>query len=164
MPQGRLTAFMTGVVVACCNVIVDADGRYLLVQESKASARQRFNLPAGKLEIGETLAEAAAREAREEAGVEVDVGDLIGIYQCPMTSEGFAVVNFVFHSVITGGSPTSSDAHPVARFFPYEEIETMAAEGILRGTHVALSIADHRAGRRLRRDTVVEVLPSPRLD
>jgi 8-oxo-dGTP diphosphatase len=149
-------------VVACCNVIVDVHGRYLLVQETKASARQRFNFPAGKLEIGETLTEAAAREAREEAGVDVDVVDLIGIYQCPRTSEGSAVVNFVFSSVITGGSPTSSEAHPVARFFSHEEIESMAAEGLLRGTHIILSIADHRAGRRLPRDAVVEVPPSPR--
>lgn len=151
---------MHSVVVACCNVIVDDHGRYLLVQESKESARQRFNFPAGKLEVGETLTEAAAREAREEAGVEVEVADLIGIYQCPQTSEGFGVVNFVFSSVITGGSPTASEAHPVARFFSLDEIESMAAEGMLRGTHIALSIADHRAGRRLPQNTIVHAPPS----
>lgn len=154
---------MNGVVVACCNVIVDDHGRYLLVQESKESARQRFNLPAGKPEVGETLTEAAAREAREEAGVEVEVGDLIGIYQCPKTSEGFGVVNFVFHSVITGGSLTTSEAHPVARFFSLDEIESMAVEGMLRGSHITLSIADHRAGRRLPQDIVVQTPPSPRI-
>jgi ADP-ribose pyrophosphatase YjhB (NUDIX family) len=55
------------VIVGCCNLIPE-NGRYLFVRESKASARSRFNLPAGKPECGETLIEAAVREAREGTG------------------------------------------------------------------------------------------------
>ena len=61
-------------------------------------------MPAGKLELGETLGEAAAREVREETGVEVEVERLVGIWHCPETSEGFAVVNFVFAGRAAGGA------------------------------------------------------------
>ena len=39
-----------------------------------------WTVPAGFLEMGETPAEGAAREALEEANAEVEVGDLIGVY------------------------------------------------------------------------------------
>ncbi|HEU4963726.1 MAG TPA: NUDIX domain-containing protein [Bacilli bacterium] len=40
-----------------------------------------YNLPAGGVEPGETVAEAARREAREEAGVEVEVGPVAFVYE-----------------------------------------------------------------------------------
>ncbi len=85
----------SGLIIGCCNLIGDEVSGYLLVQESKPSVWFRYNLPAGKPEVGETLAEAAVREADEETGLSVSVSHLIGIYQCPQTSEGFGVVNFV---------------------------------------------------------------------
>jgi phosphatase NudJ len=51
-----------------------ADGRFLIVNEPAgmcASGRPGYWLPAGRLDAGETLAEAAARECLEEAGVAV---------------------------------------------------------------------------------------------
>ncbi len=90
-------------IIGCCNLIGDEIGGYVLVQESKPSAWSRYNLPAGKPEVGETLTEAAVREAQEEAGLTVSVSHLIGVYECPQTSEGFGVVNFVFYSEVIGG-------------------------------------------------------------
>ena len=74
--------------IGCCDLIGDEIGGYVLVQESKASAWSRYNLPAGKPEVGETLTEAAVREAHEETGLTVSVCHLIGIYECRQTSEG----------------------------------------------------------------------------
>lgn len=53
-------------------VVVEKDGKYLLVQEAKESCRGKWNLPAGILDPGETLIEAAKREAREETGCEIE--------------------------------------------------------------------------------------------
>src|SRR5687768_13879574 len=94
------------VIVAACNLIVsEADGGgVLLVRESKSSARRRYNLPAGKVEVGETIVEAAVREAWEETGLRVLVASLVGVYQCPMTSEATSVVNFVFESHVVAGA------------------------------------------------------------
>ena len=80
-----------GFIVGCCNLIGAVDSGYILVQESKPPAWSRYNFPAGSPEVGETLAEAAEHEAEEETGLSVSVSHLIGIYQCPRTSEGFGV-------------------------------------------------------------------------
>jgi ADP-ribose pyrophosphatase YjhB (NUDIX family) len=149
------------VIIGCCNVMSNAAGDFLLVKEAKPSARSRFNFPAGKPDVGETLTDATIREAKEETGLDVAVDHLIGIYQCPRTSEGFGVVNFVFASRVTGGEITETPAHPVVRYFPRAEIATLAARGLIRGTHIELAIDDHGAGQRLPLDVVQVVPPSP---
>lgn len=148
-------------VIGCSNLVVTEQG-YLLVQESKASARARYNFPAGKPELGETLAEAAVREAREEAGIDVTPEYLVGIYQCPRTSEGVGVVNFVFRSAPTGGAVRTSEEHPEVRYFTREEVAGLGRQGRLRGIHIELAIDQCAAGARLPLDTV-QVVPSSTL-
>jgi ADP-ribose pyrophosphatase YjhB (NUDIX family) len=142
---GRVT---DAVIIGCCNLIADGD-RYLLVKEAKASARSRYNLPAGKPEVGETLTEAAVREAREETGLTVAIDHLVGIYHCPKASEGFGVVNFVFAVRPLAGTLATSPTHPDVRYFSRVEIAALAAEGMVRGTHIERAIDDHAAGRAL---------------
>lgn len=149
---------MPATVIGCSNVIV-ADGRYLLVQESKVEARSRYNLPAGKPELGETLAEAAAREALEETGLVVRPEDLLAIYHCPRTSEGVGVVNFVFRSEVVGGELRPTAEHPDARYFTREEVAELGRAGRLRGVHIELAIDRCAAGARLPSD-VVQLIPS----
>jgi len=149
-------------LIGCSNLIVRG-GRYLLVQESKASARCLFNLPAGKPELGETLPEAAVREAREETGLDVQVDYLVAIYHCPRTSEGVGVVNFVFRSRVSGGKLRTSAEHPAVEYLSREEITKLGREGRLRGVHVELAIDQCAAGARLPMDTVqlIACPPSP---
>lgn len=149
------------VIIGCCNLIVDDAGRYLLVKESKESALGRFNLPAGKPEVGETLIEATVREAFEETGLKVEVDHLVGLYQCPQTTEGFGVLNVVFASHVVGGMVTTSPSHPVVQYFTRNEIAAMAADGLIRGTHIELAIDDHSAGSHLPSDLIQIVPPSP---
>ncbi|WP_431605650.1 NUDIX hydrolase [Amycolatopsis melonis] len=42
-----------------------------------------YSIPGGQLELGETLAEAAVREVREETGIECEVTGVIGLYSDP---------------------------------------------------------------------------------
>lgn len=60
--------------------VVAHDGRLLLVEE-RIDGRLVLNQPAGHLETGETLAEAAVRETREETGWEIRLESFIGAYQ-----------------------------------------------------------------------------------
>lgn len=59
-------------------VVVDRDGRVLLVRH-RAGDREFHVLPGGRVEPGETAAEAAAREVLEETGFHVSVGALLWV-------------------------------------------------------------------------------------
>ena len=148
------------VIIGCCS-LVERDGAYLLVRESKPSARARFNLPAGKPEVGETLLEAAVREAKEETGLNVAIDHIVGLFHCPRTSEGFGVVNFVFAAEVTGGAIVITEAHPEVRYFERAEVADLARRRLLRGSHIELAIDGHARGQRLPLEILRVVQPSP---
>ncbi len=61
-------------------VVVEQDGRYLMVEEKdEMVAGLVFNQPAGHLDPGEGLLEAALRETLEETGWEVELTGVVGI-------------------------------------------------------------------------------------
>lgn len=80
--------------VTVATVIADNDHRFLLVRETKGG-RQVLNQPAGHLEPGESLVEAAARECREETGRDVTLTGLVGIHQWS-APDGTAFLRFTF--------------------------------------------------------------------
>lgn len=63
--------------------VVVRDGALLMVQRGKDPYAGRWSVPGGTLELGEHLTEAARREVREETGIDVEVGELLGILEWP---------------------------------------------------------------------------------
>ena len=59
--------------VLCASVAVFRDGRALLAARGRPPNEGVYSLPGGRVEPGETLAEAALRELREEVGVEASL-------------------------------------------------------------------------------------------
>ncbi len=59
-------------------VVTDEAGRLLLVRRANEPGRGLWSLPGGRVEPGETDAEALAREVAEETGLAVRVGRLVG--------------------------------------------------------------------------------------
>lgn len=77
--------------------IVERDGRFLLVEE-EADGRAVFNQPAGHLDDGETLLDAAKRETLEESGWHVEPTDLVGIYLVAPPGKDITYLRFCFRA------------------------------------------------------------------
>jgi 8-oxo-dGTP diphosphatase len=60
--------------------IIVADDRVLLVKRAHPPIEGQWSIPGGVLEVGELLRDAAVREAREETGLIVETGELLGVY------------------------------------------------------------------------------------
>ena len=65
--------------VPCVGAIVHDDrGRLLLIQRGREPAKGAWSVPGGRVHAGERFAEAVAREVREETGLDVAVGAMVG--------------------------------------------------------------------------------------
>jgi len=60
--------------------IIVKDGRVALIKRGHAPLMGEWSIPGGVMEIGETVREAAVREAREETGLEVVTEELLGVF------------------------------------------------------------------------------------
>ena len=86
-------------------VVVEHDGRVLLVRRNHEPLYGRWTFPSGFVDAGEVVEEAAAREVREEAGVEVRIDRLLGVY----SSAGERVVFVAYAGSTLGGTPVAGD-------------------------------------------------------
>ncbi len=60
--------------------VVVQDGRALIVKRAGEPLKGQWSIPGGAVELGETLRQAAAREAREETGLVVEAGEVLEVF------------------------------------------------------------------------------------
>jgi ADP-ribose pyrophosphatase YjhB (NUDIX family) len=90
-------------------------GELVLLRRGIAPGRGAWAQPGGFLEVDETVYQAAIRETREETGLIVEPGEIIGLY----TRLEAAVVTIAFESRVVGGEPTPTrEALEIAFFRP----------------------------------------------
>jgi 8-oxo-dGTP diphosphatase len=78
--------------IPCVGGIVRDGDRLLLVRRGRAPARGTWSVPGGRVEAGESDAEATAREVLEETGLAVEVGDLAGSVERDAPGGGVYVI------------------------------------------------------------------------
>ena len=147
--------FKPAVTVAA---IIARDGHYLLVEEMTRDGL-RLNNPAGGLEQGESLLDAAVREALEETACTFTPEALLGVYLArnPMTPGGRGISYLRFAFCGTAGAPIPGRAldAPVQRTVWMTPDEIAAERARLRGPLVLQCINDHLRGQRFPLEAVI---------
>ena len=114
-------------------VIVEEEGRVLLVRRVNEPGRGLWSFPAGFIDAYEDPARAAERECLEETGLRVEVTRLADLIAGREHPRGADIV-LVYHARITGGTLAPGDDADRAEFFPRSELPPLA----FRATRLAL--------------------------
>jgi ADP-ribose pyrophosphatase YjhB (NUDIX family) len=106
--------------------IIIEDDRVVLVKRLHPPLQAEWSIPGGVLEVGELVREAAIREAREETGLTVESGELLGVYDRVLRNAEqqvqyhYVLIDFLCRRV-AGELAAASDAAEV-KWFRREEL------------------------------------------
>ena len=127
--------------------VVERDGHFLMVEEETEDGL-RFNQPAGHLDQGESLVEAAAREALEETAHHFRPEFLVGIYQWPRPVGDITYLRFAFGGTLTGFDPQRRLDSGIVRAVWMSLDELRASRERHRSPLILQCCEDYLAGRR----------------
>ena len=110
------------ILVVAGIVVFDDEGRVLL--QKRSNTEELWGFPGGMMELGESAAETAVREVREETGLDVEITSLLGIYskysdQYPNDDKAQPIA-IVFKGVVAGGELKiyGEETHDLRFFHP----------------------------------------------
>jgi nucleoside triphosphatase len=86
-------------------LIVNTEGKILLAKSHKWF--DKYTLPGGHIEIGETMEEALKREVKEEVGLEVDVVEFLTMQEAIFAKEFYRKKHFIFFDFLCRASDQS---------------------------------------------------------
>ena len=125
---------MPGPGVGVGAIALDED-RILMIRRGHGPAAGEWSIPGGRVERGETVAEAVVRELREETGLEGVCADFIGWDE--RIGEEFHFVLLAFKvTLLDEGEPIAGDDAAEAAWFPLHEIaELNLVDGLAEFLH-----------------------------
>ena len=115
-------------LVGIGSIIIEGD-RVVLVKRAHPPIQGHWSIPGGVLEVGEMVREAAVREAREETGLIVEPGELLGVYDRILRDPGQRVqyhhvlIDFLCRAV--GGELLAASDATEVRWFTREELPAL---------------------------------------
>lgn len=113
-------------------VIKDGSGRLLLIKRGHEPGKGLWSIPGGRIEAGESDAAALVREVREETGLVVAPGRLIGSVRRPSGSGGSVFDIRDYAASVIGGVLVPGDDADDAVWAGPAELDTLPlAEGLL---------------------------------
>jgi len=127
--------------------LVERDGRFLVVEES-VEGRIVYNQPAGHLENGETIIEAAIRETLEETAWHVEPTALLGLYHYRSASENVTYLRSCFIARAVEHFPAQALDSGIVQALWLTREELLARQSQLRSPLVLRMVDDFLAGRR----------------
>ena len=122
----------------CVGIIaVDAD-RLLLIRRGHGPAAGEWSVPGGRVEGGETLAEAVVRELAEETGLECVCGPLIGWVERMGDDHHFVILDFEATAFDEDAEPRPGDDAAEVAWVPLHTLDELdVVDGVVE------FLADH---------------------
>ncbi len=120
-------------VIPCVGAVVtDGQGRLLMIRRGHEPGAGLWSIPGGRVEPGETDAEALVREMHEETGLVVEVGPLIGRVQRPGLA-GTIIDIADYAATVTGGTLRPGDDAADARWVDIADLAGLEiTEGLIQ--------------------------------
>ena len=98
------------------------DGKIVLVLRGENPGKGLWGLPAGFMEIDETIEDTARRECLEETGLLIELGDLLGVWSYYHAPKQMAGVVVLFGARVTGGTLAPGSDSVQVQFYSPDEI------------------------------------------
>jgi len=139
--------------------IIERQDQFLMVEEVADGSRV-INQPAGHLEQGETLVQAAYRETLEETGWQVALTGLTGFYLYTSPHNGVTYFRCNFYGTALEDTDAELDTDIIAaHWMSYRQIQSWQPH--LRSPLVLRCIDDYLAGKRLPLTSISHLIPTP---
>lgn len=122
--------------------IVNDSNELLLVKETKVD---KYGLPGGKVENGESMREAALRECLEETGLAATIDHLLYVSEKPLTHEGNTVVRYIYKATVDTTDATEGEL--AYTYFPHTTLAQLSRDHRIRGADVSALIDDYYSGK-----------------
>jgi 8-oxo-dGTP diphosphatase len=104
------------------SALVVRDGALLLTRRAKEPLAGWWDLPGGFVDPGEHPAETVRRELREETGLDVEPGELIGIFTDVYGDGGVTTLNLFYEARVLGGQERPADDVSELGWFPLDRV------------------------------------------
>ena len=138
--------------------VIERDGKFLLVEEDIGGAHV-LNQPAGHWEAGETLIEAARREALEETGWEIEPTDVLGIYEFKPPELDYTFLRIAFVAKTVRHHPERVLDHGIVGIVWLGREELLACAEKHRSPSVLRCIDDYLGGQRYPLSMIAHLTP-----
>jgi mutator protein MutT len=117
--------------IPCAGAVIKDDlGRMLLILRGHEPGKGLWSIPGGRIEPGETGEEAVVREVREETGLEVTCGQLLGSVERPGRAADVIVISD-FTAIVVGGELAAGDDAADARWVTPDQLAALDTRGEL---------------------------------
>jgi 8-oxo-dGTP diphosphatase len=119
----------------CIGAIAIDEDDLLLIRRGRGVAAGFWSVPGGRVEEGETLAEAVVRELHEETGIEGVCGELVGVEEVFAEGFHFVILDYAV-SVLERTEPVAGDDAAEAAWVPLSDVaELPLADGLAEFLH-----------------------------
>lgn len=119
----------------CVGAVATFDAQILMVRRGHGPAAGAWSVPGGRVELGETLAEAVVRELREETGLAGVCEGLVGWVERIGADGHYVIFDFAV-TIVDDAEPVAGDDAAEARWVPLAELcDLELADGLAEFLH-----------------------------